>query len=85
MNINAEQFFDFFERQSKPQFPITIELWSVKEIAAWLKVTENHVRGRVITSPGFPSPIRLPSKGGNLGQPRWKAAKVIKWADQYEV
>ena len=77
--MNAEQLIAFIEQQTKPQIPITVDLWSVKEIAAFLKMSESSVRERIVTADGFPKPKRLKTNRG-LSHPRWKAAEVIRWA-----
>ncbi|HEB94364.1 MAG TPA: hypothetical protein ENI94_13070 [Gammaproteobacteria bacterium] len=67
----------------QPQIPITVDLWSVREIAAYLKRNPNNVRDRVTKLPGFPTPIRLPTESGKRGQPLWKAKEVIAWAEKH--
>jgi len=70
------------ERVSKP-LPIEIELWTTKEIGAYLKVSPNKVVERYASLPDFPKPIRLPTAEGRITHPRWKAAKVIRWVEGY--
>lgn len=55
---------------------LEIELWSVDEIAAYLKRSPSHVRQRICPRPGFPDPIRLPGTSQGL----WPAREVIDWA-----
>lgn len=70
--------------QAAPQIPITVDLWSAKEVAAYLKVTPRHVLERYAIMPGFPAPIRLPSPSGGIGHPRWKAKEIITWAERHQ-
>lgn len=68
-----------------PRIPVTVDLWSVREIAAYLKRSEPVVRERITALPGFPQAIRLPVVGGKgRGQPLWKASEVIAWAESHQ-
>ncbi|MEW8692251.1 MAG: hypothetical protein AB2535_14340 [Candidatus Thiodiazotropha endolucinida] len=68
-----------------PRIPITVDLWSVREIAAYLKRSEAVVRERITPLPGFPQAIRLPVAGSKgRGQPLWKAKEVIIWAEKHQ-
>lgn len=83
MNSDVAQILEAIGNLS-PRIPVSIDLWSVKEIAAFLKRSESVVRDRVVHTPGFPPAIRLPSHGGKRGQPLWKAKEVISWTDKYQ-
>jgi predicted DNA-binding transcriptional regulator AlpA len=63
--------------------PLSIALWDMSTIAAYLKVTQRHVGERIVCLPSFPKAIRLPSAKGN-SHPRWKAAEVIDWVEKYQ-
>lgn len=68
-----------------PRIPIAVDLWSVREIAAYLKRSEAVVRQRITALPGFPQAIRLPVAGGRRGgQPLWKAKEVIAWTEKHQ-
>ena len=68
-----------------PRIPITVDLWSIKEIAAYLKRSEAVVRERITALPGFPQAIRLPVLGSKgRGQPLWKAKEVIAWTEKHQ-
>ena len=60
--------------------PIDIDLWSAREIAAYLKVSPRQVTERYAPLLDFPRPIRLPANKGN-GHARWKASEIITWAE----
>lgn len=66
-----------------PSIPISQDVWSTKEIAQFLKVSESQVRERYACLPDFPKAYRLPKDGGGVGRPRWKAKDVLAWFDQY--
>ncbi|APZ42647.1 hypothetical protein [Acidihalobacter ferrooxydans] len=68
-----------------PRIPVQIDLWSVREIAAYLKRSDAVVRDRIVAIPDFPPAIRLPTASGiGRGQPLWKARDVIAWAENYQ-
>ncbi len=69
-----------------PRIPIVVDLWSVREIAAYLKRSESVVRERVTALPGFPQAIRLPAPGSKRGRgnPLWKAREVIAWVEKHQ-
>jgi len=70
----------------RASIPINIDLWSTKEIAAYLKRNERTVRTGVVTLPGFPQAIRLPAATGTRGNghPLWKAREVIAWVERHQ-
>ena len=68
--------------EGRPQIPISVDLWSVREIAAYLKRSQTAVRDRITKQTTFPQPIRLPSEKGR-GQPLWRASEVIAWAERF--
>ncbi|TSP10739.1 hypothetical protein FGG12_21395 [Cupriavidus campinensis] len=72
----------------RPALPVSIALWDAERIAEYLVRSPRVVRERVVTLPGFPTPIRIPSvQSGKREQaralPRWKAAEVIAWTESY--
>lgn len=68
-----------------PRIPINVDLWSVREIAAYLKRSESVVRDRITALPGFPQAIRLPVVSGTgKGQPLWEAHEVIAWVKKHK-
>jgi hypothetical protein len=67
------------------RIPITIDLWTVKEIGAYLKRSSAVVRERIVSTPGFPPAIYLPSGGGRgRRHPLWKAKEVIAWVEKHQ-
>lgn len=72
----------------RPALPVSVTLWDVERIAEYLVRSPKVVRERVVTLPGFPKPIRIPSVQSGKDElakalPRWKAAEVIAWAESY--
>lgn len=63
--------------------PLSVELWTLKEIASYLKKKVTVCRDRVVYQPGFPAAIRIPS-GKGRAHPLWKAAEVIAWTEGYK-
>ena len=70
---------------NRPQIPISIDLWSKDEIAAYLKLGPRTVRERTTKLPGFPQAIYLPTQSGKgRAHPLWKAKEVIEWAVKHQ-
>lgn len=70
-------------RHMKQVVPFEMELWTVSDIAAYLKVSPNKVVERYASLPDFPGRIELPTAGGRRSHPRWKAAQVVRWVEGY--
>jgi predicted DNA-binding transcriptional regulator AlpA len=60
------------------------ELWTIEDIASFLKKSRTTVYARVVTIPDFPKAIRLPSAGGKRLHPLWKAEEIFKWVEKYQ-
>ncbi len=60
------------------------ELWTVEDIASFLKKSRSAVYARVINVPDFPKAIRLPSENGRSLHPLWKAEEIFKWVEKYQ-
>lgn len=68
----------------KPSIPVALDLWSAKEIAAYLKRSERQVTERYAALPSFPKAIRLPVLDGGRGQPLWRAKEIMDWAQRFQ-
>ena len=66
-----------------PPIPLSIDLWDIASIAAYLKRDPQVVRERMACLPDFPKAIRLPTKTGRA-QPLYKAAEVIAWTNRHQ-
>ena len=60
------------------------ELWTVEDIAAFLKKSRRAVYDRILPIPDFPKAIRIPSVRGGKLHPLWKADEVYKWVNKYQ-
>lgn len=60
------------------------ELWTVEDIASFLKRKKRYVGERLVNMPGFPQAIRLPAPTGGRGNPLWKAAEIYAWVDKFQ-
>ncbi len=60
------------------------DLWSIAEIALYLKKSRTAVYAGVINIPDFPKAIRLPSPTGKKAHPLWKADEIYKWVTKYQ-
>ncbi|WUR14704.1 hypothetical protein E7V67_006235 [[Empedobacter] haloabium] len=67
---------------TKPVIPLSIDLWDIATIAAYLKRDPQTVRERMACLPSFPKAIRLPTKNGRT-HPLYRAVEVIKWTEGY--
>jgi hypothetical protein len=71
-------------RHTARRIPLAVDLWGCAEIAAYLKLAQRHVSDSVVTLPGFPAAIRIPTRGAGRGKPRYKASEVISWAESHK-
>jgi hypothetical protein len=55
-------------------------LWTPHDGAMFFQVSVKHFSDRIASLPGFPDPIRVPSRRGGVGHPRWVPEEVIEWA-----
>jgi hypothetical protein len=84
MTHDIAQLAEAIAKQVRPAIPLSVDLWDSATIAAYLKCSVGHVQQRIVILPDFPEAIRLPSAGSKRGgQPLWKAAQVIAWAEGY--
>ena len=60
------------------------ELWTISDIAVFLKKSRQAVYASVLPIPDFPKAIRLPSAGGKRLHPLWKADEIYKWVTKYQ-
>lgn len=91
---DAEKIAELVAQKIQPTIPVDIDLWSAKEIGAYLKVSPRQALERYSHMPDFPKPIRLPStdpraaaagKKPGKGHPRWQAKEVIAWALKHQL
>ena len=68
----------------RPSIPINVALWDIETIAAYLHRSPQVVRERIVTLPGFPDAIRLPTSQSTRARGLWEAKEVIAWAKQYK-
>lgn len=78
-----ERLADAIERRMKPVLPLSVALWDMATIAAYLQRDTDSVRERIACLPDFPKPIRLPSATKRGAHPLYKAAEVIAWVEGY--
>lgn len=58
-------------------------LWNTAEIANYLGVTYKYTSEYIITHHTFPCAMRVPTKNGKKGHPRWYAGEVIAWVAKH--
>lgn len=64
---------------------VSDDLWTVDDIAAYLKYSRKTVQNRLICANSFPSPIRLPTGDNVGGQKLWKSKEVKAWVEKFKV
>jgi len=60
------------------------ELWTVEDIASFLKRKKRYVGERLVNVPGFPQAIRLPAPNGGRGNPLWKSDEISDWVNKFQ-
>ncbi|WEF34914.1 hypothetical protein [Pseudoduganella chitinolytica] len=78
-----ERLAEAVAQHIRPAIPLSVDLWDIATIAAYLKRSPQQVRERMACLPGFPKAIRLPTTNGRT-HPLYNAAEVIKWAQGYQ-
>jgi hypothetical protein len=63
---------------------MSTELWTVKEISAFLKRSVRHTRDRIVKSSGFPTEVLIPSPNGGRSNPLWYADDVLNWVKKHQ-
>jgi len=54
-------------------------LWGIKDISAYLSISQPTTRRNVISKEDFPRAIRIPSADDKLSHRRWEPNEVRKW------
>jgi len=67
-----------------PKVPFNISLWNTSEIAEYIGVTYKYASEYIVTHHTFPKAMRVPTKNGKTGHPRWYAGEVIEWVETYK-
>lgn len=71
--------------EAKPIIPIEHQLWDEKDIAQYLKYSEDYTKKHIIKNPNFPPSRQLPTSiDGERTVPRWKAKDVISFAMAFD-
>lgn len=78
--IDYEKLAETIAQKLRLLPPADRVIWSGKDCAKYLGVSERHFGDRVSKSHGFPEPIRLPDEHGNRGHARWHAVDIQEWA-----
>ena len=58
-------------------------LWDIKEISEYIRVSYKYTSEYIVSHHRFPRPIRLPTKDGRKGHPRWYAKEVMEWVQEH--
>lgn len=69
-----------------PAVPLSVALWDIATIAAYLHRSEQHTRQWIVTMDGFPRPIRIPSgkvTSTERARPLWRSKDVVDWAESH--
>lgn len=77
--VDLDALAEMLAEKMARRAPLSDALWSGKECADYLIVSERHFMERVATLSSFPDPVRVATADGGRGRPRWYAGEVIKW------
>lgn len=77
--INYNELADAIAKRMQQLPAPEVVLWSAKQCAEYLHVSETHFMNRIAKGVTFPKPIKLPSETGKRAHSRWYAAEVIEW------
>lgn len=67
----------------QPTIPVSVDLWDLRSIGAYLKRSPEVVREKYACLPSFPRPVRLPSVGSGRSHALYKAREIIAWAESF--
>lgn len=70
--------------KTAPQIKIELTLWNTSDIANYLDVTYKYASEYIVTHHTFPGAMRIPTKNGKKGHPRWYAGEVIQWVSTFQ-
>lgn len=70
--------------KTAPQIKIELTLWNTSDVADYLGVTYKYASEYIVTHHTFPSAMRIPTKNGKKGHPRWYAGEVIQWVSSFQ-
>ena len=65
-----------------PPLDIEFTLWDNTEVARYIGVSYKYANEYIVTHHTFPDAIRLPTKNGRSGHPRWYAKEIIQWVSK---
>jgi hypothetical protein len=68
------------EEKQGPRIPLSVDLWDVQWISAYLKRSPEVVRG-IVKMSGFPKPVCLP--GAGKSHRLYLAREVVAWTEAY--
>ncbi len=67
------------DTKAKTQLNLDVTLWNTSDVAQYIGVSYKYASEYMVTHHEFPLPVRLPTRNGKIGHPRWYAGEVIKW------
>ena len=63
----------------REQLQLKHTLWNCTQVAEHIGVTYKYANEYIVSHHSFPVAVRLPTKNGKQGHPRWYAQEVIDW------
>lgn len=82
-DIDYEKLADAVAQKLRLLPPVDKVIWTAKQCADYLGMSQRHFVDRVSKSYNFPSPIKLPSEGGK-GHAVWYAAEIQDWVAKHK-
>lgn len=83
-DIDLSQLANLLVARLKTASLMDLTLWTTENVAVYLNCSARQVADRFSKLQSFPRAIRLPTKDGHTGQPRYKASEVIAWAEKHQ-
>lgn len=83
-DIDLSQLANLLVARLKTASLMDLTLWTTENVAVYLNCSARQVADRFSKLQSFPRAIRLPTKDGHTGQPRYKASEVIAWTEKHQ-
>ena len=73
---------EVLEIKHQARIPPENALWDIKDISEYIRISYKYTSEYIVSHHRFPIPIRLSTKDGRKGHPRWYAKEVMAWVQE---